>query len=89
MQYHVLVPDYSNICNTTFWCQIILIINMQYHILVPDYEDIFSPLVKAATIRLVQSLVVSRNWCLTQFDVQNVFLHGFFKEEVYTRQPLR
>jgi hypothetical protein len=60
---------------------------MQYHILVPDYEDIFSPLVKAATIRLVQSLVVSRNWWLRQFDVQNVFLHGFFKEEVYMRQP--
>jgi histone deacetylase 1/2 len=29
-----------------------------------DYEDTFSPGVKAATIRLVLSLAVSRNWCL-------------------------
>lgn len=42
--------------------------------------------VKAATIRLVLSLAVSRNWCLRQFDVQNAFLQGFL-EEVYMRQP--
>jgi hypothetical protein len=34
-----------------------------------DYEDIFSPVVKAATIRLVLSVVVSRNWSLHQLDV--------------------
>ena len=29
-----------------------------------DYEDKFSPAVKAATIRLVLSIVVSRGWSL-------------------------
>lgn len=33
------------------------------------YEDTFTLVVKAATILLVLSLAVSRNWCMRQFDV--------------------
>jgi hypothetical protein len=29
-----------------------------------DYGDTFSPMIKAATIRVVLSLAVSRGWCL-------------------------
>ena len=52
-----------------------------------NYEDIFSPVVKATTIRIILSIVISRGWSLRQLDVQNAFLHGFLEEEVYMRQP--
>ena len=52
-----------------------------------NYEDTFSPVVKAATIRLVLSLAMSRSWCLRQLDVTNAFLHGHLEEEVYMKQP--
>lgn len=52
-----------------------------------DYEDTFSPVIKAAIIRLVLSIVVSKGWSLRQLDVQNEFLHGVLEEEVYMKQP--
>ena len=47
----------------------------------------FSPVVKAATIRIILSLAISNGWSLRQLDVQNAFLHGVLEEDVYTRQP--
>ncbi|GJV35108.1 putative RNA-directed DNA polymerase [Tanacetum coccineum] len=52
-----------------------------------DFHKTFSPFVKSTTIRAVLSLVVTNDWPLRQIDIQNAFLHGNLKEQVYMKQP--
>ncbi|KAI3510913.1 hypothetical protein L1887_18051 [Cichorium endivia] len=52
-----------------------------------DYSHTFSPVVKAATVRIVLSLAVINGWSLHQLDVNNAFLHGVLREPIYMEQP--
>jgi len=52
-----------------------------------DFDETFSPVVKAATVRTVVSLALSRSWPIHQLDVKNAFLHGNLSETVYCSQP--
>ena len=51
-----------------------------------DFHKTFSPVISPTTVRIVLSLTLNRKWGIRQFDVNNVFLNGHLKEEVYVAQ---
>jgi hypothetical protein len=51
-----------------------------------DYSETFSPVMKKTTVRLVFSIVSSRDWKIHQLDIHNAFLNGVLIEEVYMKQ---
>ncbi|GKD50672.1 ribonuclease H-like domain-containing protein [Tanacetum coccineum] len=52
-----------------------------------DCDETFSLVIKPATIQIVLSLAVSRQWPIHQLDVKNAFLYGYLTEIVYMHQP--
>nr|KAJ0214373.1 hypothetical protein LSAT_V11C400171290 [Lactuca sativa] len=53
-----------------------------------DYSHTFSPVVKAATVRIVLTLAIINGWSLRQLDVNNAFLHGTLGDTVFMQQLL-
>ncbi|KAK3037795.1 hypothetical protein RJ639_030714 [Escallonia herrerae] len=54
-----------------------------------DFLETFSPVIKPATIRIVLTIALARNWDIRQLDVKNAFLHGYLTEPVFMEQPPR
>ena len=52
-----------------------------------DFNETFSPVVKAATIRIIITLAVNNDWLLRQVDINNAFLNGDLTKTVYMPQP--
>ncbi len=53
-----------------------------------DYEKTYSLIAKMTTIKTIIVMAIAKGWFLHQMDVNNVFLHGDLKEEMYMEQPL-
>lgn len=53
-----------------------------------DYTKTFSHVMKPQIIRVVLTLAISYDWDISQIDVNNVFVNGELKEDVYMDQSL-
>lgn len=51
-----------------------------------DYIEIISSMVKPTSIRVLLSIVISKDLELKQLDVKTIFLYGKLKEHIFMNQ---
>lgn len=52
-----------------------------------DYTEVFSLVARHVTVRLLITIATVHSWPLDQIDVNNAFLHGFLKDDIYMLPP--
>ncbi|KAL2466168.1 cysteine-rich RLK (RECEPTOR-like protein kinase) 8 [Abeliophyllum distichum] len=52
-----------------------------------DFNKTFSPVIKAATLRIILTLAMAKDWEIRQIDINNAFLNRNLEETVYMEQP--
>ncbi|KAL7596004.1 hypothetical protein Lser_V15G30641 [Lactuca serriola] len=52
-----------------------------------DFHDTLAPVAKLVIVRVLLTIVVKRDWIISQLDVNNAFLHGGLDEDIYMKIP--